>query len=142
MSAMTINFARNQNYWRNWANWINTRMRKSYRWIYKARFCSIIHKRDLQEIQSGALCSFKSPFIIEEREKLLKYFNELAYEHVPSVRDGKIISILTLLQVLRKISAIPFSHKLIPIIVETNFDYHLSCPIYSILQIYLRLVLV
>lgn len=50
-----------------------------------------------------ALSTFSVPFILEDREKLLKYFYEEAYEHVPSEQERKIIFILTLLQVLKNL---------------------------------------
>lgn len=54
--------------------------------------------------KEGCLCDYNVPFILEEREKLLKFFYQEAYERaVPSERDRKIIFTLTILRMLKNL---------------------------------------
>lgn len=54
--------------------------------------------------KEGCLCDYNVPFILEEREKLLKFFYQEAYERaVTSERDRKIIFTLTILRMLKNL---------------------------------------
>lgn len=56
------------------------------------------------------LCDFNVPFILDEREKLLKYFYQQAYDAFSSERERKIVFTLTLLQMLKNLGDFSFTH--------------------------------
>lgn len=62
-------------------------------------------ERIARNSKEGCLCDFNIPFRLEEREKLLKFFYQQAYERaVTSERERKVIFTLTLLRMLKNLA--------------------------------------
>jgi hypothetical protein len=63
----------------------------------------VMSERLARNSKEGCLCDYNVPFILEEREKLLKFFYQEAYERVASECEQKIIFTLTILRMLKNL---------------------------------------